>query len=335
MDPKKRILPGKVPWDTIAPHVNMELPEEVLLGPARGEDAALLRLGGGLYAVASDPITFTTMEAGRLAVLVNANDVAVRGARPCYFTAVVLLAPGDGAAGLAEAILDQVRAACRSVGAYLVGGHTEVSPGLSRTIVCGTMIGRVEGRPVRTGGLRPNDRVGITRWAGIEGTAILLDTFGKRLKALEGAEPFEEAEHILQKEWLSVVPEALAAAACPGVTALHDVTEGGVGEALYEMAAASGVFLRVETGPEGRPCIPLLPATEIACARLGLDPIGLIGSGSLVVGCAEGGAAELEAALSKLGVPFTWIGRAETASGAPGTNLPRFERDEILRAEKM
>ena len=331
----EKTVTGKVPWEKIASHVQMDLPDEVLLGPAHGEDAALLRMGEALFAVASDPITFTSMEAGRLAVTVNANDVAVRGARPLYFTAVVLLAPEEADRGAAEAILDQVRDGCTRIGACLVGGHTEITPGLPRTIVAGTMIGRVEGRALSTGGLEPGNRVGITRWTGLEGTAILLDTFGERLKVLEDPTPFEEAERILEKEWLSVVPEALAAAACPSVTALHDVTEGGLGEALFEMAAASGVHIRVETGPGGRPRLPLLPATKIACRRLGLDPVGLIGSGSLLAGCAEEGATALEAVFARLGVSFTWIGRVEKAQDAPGTDLPRFPRDEILRAQKL
>jgi hydrogenase expression/formation protein HypE len=89
----KRFPPGKVPWDTIANKVGGRLPPEVVLGPAAGEDAAIVKIGGELWAVASDPITFTSKEAGRLSVIVNANDVAVRGATPLYYTAVVLFSP--------------------------------------------------------------------------------------------------------------------------------------------------------------------------------------------------------------------------------------------------
>ena len=86
-----RIPEGKVPWERIAKAVQGRLPPEVVLGPAHGEDAALVKLGGELWAVAADPISFSESGAGRLAVLVNANDVVVRGATPQIFLAVVLL----------------------------------------------------------------------------------------------------------------------------------------------------------------------------------------------------------------------------------------------------
>ncbi len=124
-----------------------------------------------------------------------------------------------------------------------------------------------------------------------------------------------------------MVPEAGVAAACPHVTALHDVTEGGVGEALYEMARASKLFIRVDPGS-----IPILDETKLLCSDLGMDPCGLIGSGSLLVGCAREGKEELEKALADRDIPFSWIGTAEAAKGEPTTTLPRFERDEILKA---
>ena len=317
-----RFPPGKVPWEEVAASVRTPLPPEVLLGPACGEDAALVQIGGEVWAVASDPITFTSKDAGRLAVLVNANDVAVRGAVPTYFTAVVLLSPEDADRAAVGELLGQIRETCEELGVALIGGHTEVSPGLPHAVIAGTMLGRVAGRPITTGGLRAGDRVGMTRWAGLEGTSILLGELGPRL---EGR--LREAEGTLDEGWISVVPEAAAAAACPAVSALHDVTEGGVGEALHEMASASGLAIEVD-----RASIPALEVTRELCALLGMDPLGLIGSGSLLVGCAAEGAGELEKALGDLGVPLAWIGEAREAQGPPTSSLPRFERDEILKA---
>ncbi|MEJ2190668.1 MAG: HAD-IA family hydrolase [Acidobacteriota bacterium] len=296
----KRLLPpGKVPWELVAELVAGELPPQVRLGPGVGEDAALVEIGGETWAVASDPISFTSSEAGRLAVIVNANDVAVRGARPSLFLAVALIAPEEASPELVQKLLSQVRGTCAEVGATLIGGHTEVTPGLPHSIVVGTMLGRVEGRALTTAGLREGDFVGMTRWAGLEGTHILLGELGERLRELHGGVSFELPPEA--REWLLVAPDALRAAACPGVTALHDVTEGGVGEALHEMAAASG--LRIEARRED---IPLLPVT-----------------------------AEVEAVMVAAGTPFQWIGRA-VDSGRPGTIvLPHFPRDELLKASAM
>ena len=325
-----RLPPGKVPWDIVADLVSGELPPEVRLGPAAGEDAALVEIGGELWAVASDPVSFTAADAGRLAVIVNANDVAVRGARPRFFLAVGLIAPREATEERVRELLSQVRDTCAVVGATLIGGHTEITPGLPHSMVVGTMLGRVEGEPVTTGGLREGDLVGMTRSAGLEGTAILLAELGDRLRSLNDDAALEDADEILAGDWLLVAPEALRAAACRGVTALHDVTEGGVGEALYEMARASGLAVEVE-----RSAITVLPATVVICDDLGLDPIGLIGSGSLIVGCNPEGAAEIETVFADSGVPFTWIGRATAADEGPPATVPRFPRDELIKTTLM
>jgi HAD superfamily hydrolase (TIGR01509 family) len=326
----QRLPPGKVPWDIVADLVSGDLPEEVKLGPAAGEDAALVEISGELWAVASDPISFTAADAGRLAVIVNANDVAVRGARPQFFLAVGLISPHEATERRVAELLTQIRDTCHEVGCHLVGGHTEVTPGLPHSIVVGTMLGRVVGRPLTTGGLADGDLVGMTRQAGLEGTSILLAEHGDRLRTIHGVDAFAESEEILSGDWLLVAPEALRAAACPEITALHDVTEGGVGEALHEMAVASGRLIDAQ-----REAIPVLRETATICDDLGIDPLGLIGSGSLLVGCSEAGRQDVETAFAEQDVPFSWIGRATSTRGAPGSSLPRFPRDELLKAGVM
>jgi hydrogenase maturation factor len=167
-----RLPPGKVPWEIVADLVQGELPAEVKLGPRAGEDAALVEIGGELWAIATDPISFTAADAGRLSVFVNANDVAVRGAEPRFFLVVGLIAPHEASQERVTELLTQVREACREVGCVLIGGHTEVTPGLPHSLIVGTMLGPVHGPPLTTGGLREGDWIGMTRYAGLEGTAI-------------------------------------------------------------------------------------------------------------------------------------------------------------------
>ncbi|GAB4350952.1 MAG: hypothetical protein Kow0099_34780 [Candidatus Abyssubacteria bacterium] len=323
----RKFPPGKVPWDRIAEKVHAQLPPEVLLGPALGEDAALVRIGSDIWTIASDPITFTSKDCGRLSVIVNANDVAVKGAKPMYYITTVLVSPEDATEEHIGEILDDIQRACQELDVALIGGHTEVTPGLANTIIAGTMLGRVLRSPITTGGLREGNLIGMTKWAGIEGTTILLKEFEERLREMHGPEIFLETSKMLGKNSLSIVPEATLAASSPFVTSLHDVTEGGVGEAIYELAGASGLSIHIDTS-----AIPVLPATRILCADFGMNPFGLIGSGSLLIGCAPEGKAHLERSLSELGIPFAWIGHAETASNKPASTLPRFERDELLKA---
>jgi len=322
-----RVPEGKVPWDLIADRLTGALPPEVLLGPGPGEDAALVRIGGEVWAVASDPISFTATDAGRLSVLVNANDVAVRGARPRFFVAVVLVAPDEATDDRVREILAEIRSTCEGLGIVLIGGHTEVTPGLAHSMVIGTMLGRVAERPITTGGLRRGDWIGMTKWAGLEGTSILLGEFGERLRAIHASDAFRPPDEVLAGDWLSVVPEAALAAGVPGVSALHDVTEGGVGEALFELSRASGQEIEVSAE-----AIPVLPETQRLCEELGIDPLGLIGSGAMLVGCGAESKDELEARLRERGIAFTWIGRAVAPGTARSAAVPRFERDEILKA---
>lgn len=322
-----RLPTGKVPWDLVAKSLGDQLPPEVVLGPGVGEDAALVKIGGELWAVATDPISLAAADAGRLAVTVNANDVAVRGATPRFFLVVLMLAQDEATEDRVDEILRQVRAACEAIEVALIGGHTEVTAGLSHSLVVGTMFGKVTRRPITTGGLRLGDLVGMTKSVGLEGTAILLAEFGPRLRAVHPVDTFARCQGLLDGDWLSVIPEAAVASANSAVTALHDVTEGGVGEAIFEMESASGLGIEVDVGE-----LPILRETRLICDDLGLDPIGLIGSGSLLIGCGPNGRHGLEADLADAGIPFTWIGRATDERGKVMGSLPRFERDEILKA---
>jgi hydrogenase expression/formation protein HypE len=322
-----RIPEGKVPWDRIAKAVQGRLPPEVVLGPAHGEDAALVKLGDKLWAVATDPISFSEVGAGHLAVLVNANDVAVRGATPQFFLAVVLFSAEHTSPSDVEGLLTEIRETCEKLEITLIGGHTEVTPGLRQNLVIGTMLGPVMDRAITTGGLRDGDWIGMTKWAGLEGTSILLSLLGERLQLIDGSKRLRSMREIFPGEWLSVVPEAEIAARLSAVSALHDVTEGGVGEALFELGTASGLVLDINAE-----AIPVLAETRALCAPLQMNPLGLIGSGALLIGCGEEGKDTLAAAYADNSIPFVWLGRARASSQQSVFPIARFEQDELLKA---
>ena len=133
--------------------------------------------------------------------------------------------------------------------------------------------------------------------------------------------------------WLLVAEHALAAARCDGVSALHDVTEGGVGEALHEMAQASGLTIEADRGR-----IPVLGPTRALCADLGLDPLGLIGSGSLLLTCRPDISEALATAICADGVPVSRIGKVldpgegiEARRCGRRVEWPAFAVDELTR----
>jgi hydrogenase expression/formation protein HypE len=305
----------------------------VVVGPRLGEDAAVVDMGDRYLVATTDPITFVTEDLGWYAVVVNANDLAVRGARPRWFLATWLLPEGRTTEAGVAALFAHLGAACRALGVTLIGGHTEVTAGLDRPLVVGTMLGEVaKDRLVTTGGARPGDVLLLTKGVPLEGTSIIA-----RLRADElRRRGYDEAYLARARgavERLSVLPEALLAVEVASVHAMHDPTEGGVATGLWELADASGVGLVVEVER-----IPVLPEGAALCREFGLDPLGTIASGALLVALEAADAAAVLAALARTGIAAACIGRVVprelgvvlTRGGVPAP-LPRFDQDELTR----
>ena len=251
------------------------LPPEVLLGPAIGEDGCAIAVPAGVLVVATDPITLTGADVGRLSVMVNANDIAVMGVRPRWFLATVLLPPGTTDLAVEE-LFAAIRAALEEVGATLVGGHTEITAAVTQPVVVGEMLGMAEhGQFLTTGGARPGDVVAQVGPVPIEGPAVLVAEASARLAALD-PQTIRAAGHGLVDPGISVVAAALAAAEL-GATALHDPTEGGLAGGLHELASAARVGVRVDLHR-----ILWFPPGVAVCRALGADPMATLASGALV-----------------------------------------------------
>ncbi len=302
----------------------------VVVGPAVGEDAAVMAVGERLLVASVDPITFATDLIGWYAVQVNANDVAVMGAKPAWFLATVLL-PQGAKERLAEEIFNQILSACRGLDITLVGGHTEVTYGLDRPLVVGAMLGEAD-RIVESAGAEPGDHLILTKGIAIEGTALLAREAAEQMRTL-GSDAVERARALLFDPGISVVPEALLACETASIHAMHDPTEGGLATAVHELAQAAGVgaIIRAED-------IAVLPETEAICHALALDPLGLLASGSLLIAMAPEDCDKVIDALSGARIEAACIGSlVSPEEGAiidkQGSReaLPRFERDELAR----
>jgi len=252
----------------------------VLLGPEIGLDAAAIKVKAGTLVVASDPLTYASEQLGYYAVCINANDIYVSGAKPRWFLADILLPPGR--AGLAEKIFRQIHQACRELNISLIGGHTEMTPDLPRPMVAGFMIGELLGKkPITAAGAKPGDVIILTKGLAIEGTAIIARERQKDLAGKFPAALLRRARGFLRKPGLSIGTEATIAAG-HGVHALHDPTEGGLLNGLWEMAKASKVALYIDTE-----AIPVYPETQGLCNHFGLDPLRLLASGALLIACPQ------------------------------------------------
>lgn len=274
----------------------------VLLGPRVGEDAALVKIGDYVVALKSDPITGAVENVGWLAVHVNANDIATRGAAPKWFLSTILLPEGSDEE-LFDKIVSQIRSALSELNATLVGGHSEVVAGLSRPMVIGAMAGLIEGgRTLTSGGARPGDLIVLTKTVGIEGTAILATDYEEKLVDKVGWEIVSRAKSFIRN--ISVVKECLAASKLQHVTAIHDLTEGGLTAALNELSEASKVGFEVELDK-----VPIAEETVRICESLEVSPFQLISSGSVLITVREEGAYALLNALRRAGVRATVIGK--------------------------
>jgi hydrogenase expression/formation protein HypE len=304
----------------------------VLVGPGCGVDAAVVRIGLWGLVLKSDPVTFTTIHLGWYVVQVNANDIAVTGARPCWFQPTILLPPGTRPSQVV-AIVRDIDRACRTLGIAVTGGHTEVTDGVTRAIVAGDMQGLLVGRrPITAGGARPGDAVLLTKAAGVEGTAILSQERSRELRRALPADLLRRAQGFRRRPGISVVAEAMTATR-HGVSAMHDPTEGGVRAALHELAHASGVRLRIELDR-----VVIRPETDRLCRHFGIDPLGLIGSGALLATIASSRVAPLLRAWQRDGIAGHVIGRVEGGRGVVARRsgrpvpFPWVAQDEIVKA---
>jgi len=284
--PHEDALPaGKLPPDLLAALLAPLVARDgrVRVGPRVGEDAAVIDLGDRLLVAAADPITFATDEIGRYVVAVNANDIAVRGATPRWLLATVLLPRGTTPDDV-RVLMADLAAACHALAIDLIGGHTEVTDAVARPLVVGAMLGEVElDRFVTTGGAQPGDALLLGGALAIEGTAVLARQVAPTLRARGvPADILARARALLYTPGISIVAMARTVCAAVRPHALHDPTEGGLATALAELAAASGAGVHLDAPVS----LSILPETRAVCAALGLDPLGLLASGALLVAVA-------------------------------------------------
>lgn len=278
----------------------------VILGPQVGEDAAVIDFGDRLLVAKTDPITFATDRIGWYLVHVNANDLACMGAKPLWLLVTCLLPEGRMDAREVDTLFEEISRACSGLGVTVCGGHTEVTVGLDRPILVGHMLGEIpRDRLVDKRKIRPGDVLLLTKGVAIEGTAVIARERAEILRRRLGRGWMERCAGLLFEPGISVVRDAeiVCAAGAGFVHGLHDPTEGGVVQALRELAACARVGLKVRLDK-----IPVYPETRAVCELFGLNPFGLLASGSLVVAADPAGTKPIEEALRKAGVPCSRIG---------------------------
>lgn len=274
---------------------------EILLGADIGEDCAALRVGEDeAIVLTTDPVSGSLEDIGELGVLGVLNDLASTGAEPVGLLITALL-PEQIAEPQIREIAKQVEAQCKTYNVQMIGGHTEISRAVNEPILSVTGVGKIkEDGIITTGGASPGDDIVVTKWIGLKGTYLLASRKEAELRTRYPIGFIREAQE--WKKYLCVIPEA-AVAVKTGVTAMHDVTEGGIFGALWELAGASGVGLDIDIRK-----IPVRQETIEICEFFGINPYELVTGGSMLMASADGN--RLVKALQRAGIPAAVIGKA-------------------------
>jgi HAD superfamily hydrolase (TIGR01509 family) len=326
---------GKLPNDMLENFLSRFQVEDpkLLIRPGVGEDIAAADISQEeVLILKSDPITFATDAIGKYAVAVNANDLATAGATPRWFITTLLFPVGTTGSKIRH-VMEELNEASQNFDITLCGGHTEITDAVTRPVVIGSLAGTVvKDKLIDKCNLRQGDNVLMTKSIAVEGTAIIAREFGKDLSG----KGFKDSEITACKkfiEHISIVEEAGIACKTGGVSAMHDVTEGGLSTAVTELSIAGRHRIRIDMEN-----IPVFEQTRRLCRAFGISPLGLIGSGSLLICCRPQMKETLLEAIQNAGISVTCIGEVMEKGrgvvaweGSSPVEWPHFEVDELAR----
>lgn len=275
---------GKLPEQVLVRSVIRKIShrrEEVLFGPGVGRDCAALQLGEDeIFVMSADPITGTSKDIGSHCIHVTANDLAAAGAQPVAVMVTAMLPPRTEEKEL-QKIMEDMENTCEKLDMEVIGGHTEVTDVVNRPVLSVTGVGKMKRQDALfEKKLEAGQDLVVTKWIGLEGTSIVAKEKEQELRKVF-SDPFVRTAQEFD-QYLSVIPESKIAME-HGVRVMHDVTEGGIFGALWEMAEGSGVGLEIDLKK-----IPIRQETIEVCEQFGLNPYVLMSSGSMLIGTEHG-----------------------------------------------
>ena len=295
------MITGKLNWDVLKKLIDRNqgaIRVEVEKGGVVGEDCAVVNLGEEKLILSTDPVTAAAENAGHIAFHININDIATTGAKPLGIM-VTILAPKGASLIDIEKIMRDISKEAKENDVMILGGHTEVTDAVNRMIVSITAIGTMNhgDEVVWTGGAKANDKLIITKALGLEGTSILVNDFFEKSKEVLTDDEMEAARKFSSE--LSVLKEGRIMRKL--ASSMHDITEGGVLGALWEVKEASGKGFKVNYDQ-----LPVREVTKKLCEAFSLDPLKLISSGSMLMSVKD--AEEALAVLKKHNIEAHVIG---------------------------
>ena len=297
-----RMEQGKLPSELLRKLVFKNIKgrnPHVILRPEIGEDCAAIEFEDYACILSTDPITGADKGVGTLAVHISCNDIASCGVKPIGIM-ITLLVPVDGTEEDIHRVMKEAGEAASELGVEIIGGHTEITTAVNKMVISTTAIGKVKkDKIITTRGAMLGDDVVMTKWAGLEGTSIIASDQEKELYSILDKEEIQEAKSFVK--YISVVPEGVLAGEF-GVNSMHDVTEGGVLGAAWEVAEISGTGIEIYIDN-----IPIKEVTQKICNHYKISPYRLISSGSMIMSCKDGN--KLVELLGQNGIKAAMIGK--------------------------
>ena len=273
---------------------------EVLVRAGVGEDCAVIDFGEYECVLSTDPITAAVGDIGRLAIHISCNDIASNGVEPVGILLAVMLPEGSTEDDV-KTIMGQAADAAAACNVEIIGGHTEVTPAVNKPVIVSTAIGRaLRGRSASAKNIKVGDAVIMTKTAGLEGTGIIAGDFKEQLKEILTDEELAEAKALLGN--VSVVRDGTVAGSV-GTHGMHDVTEGGILGAIWEMCRIAGVGAEIHEA-----AVAVKDVTRKICAHYGIDYMRLISSGSMIIMAGQEKKNEIIKKLAAVGVEAAEIG---------------------------
>ncbi len=274
--------------------------DEIIQGAGVGEDCAF-------FSCAADEVMVSCMQEAAVAVpqdmahlvIKCANNLAVSGAEPVALMVTILL-PERATEEKLKKLMESASVTAKGLGMQIAGGQTTVSPYVSQKMAVVTGYGKAKKKSLyTTKGAKPGQDIVLSKWIGLEGTAILAERKGEEMKSRYPAYLIEEAQNFDQ--YLSIIPEA-ATAMKSGVCVMHDASEGGIMAALWELADSSGVGLTIELKK-----LPIRQETVEVCEFCNANPYELLSGGCLLMTAEDGNG--LAAALERENIPAVVVGK--------------------------
>ena len=277
--------------------------DTVLMGPQHGVDAAVIDLGDKVMVLAEDPtfgMPVLMPYFGWSIVHICASDVAVLGVRPRYMSICLLLPPGTKDETLKN-VWGQVHEECKKLGIAIVGGHTGIYPGISYPLNGGcTVIGLGKKEQLTpSSNAKIGDKIIMTKGPAVEATGILAYQAENDLVKKLGKDLVGKAKKYFLE--MSVVKDALTAGKY--ANAMHDATEGGLLNGVYEIAEASKIGVRIY---EDKIFIP--DEIKKVCDYFKIDPLISISEGTLVITAKEDNTNKMIQELKNNGIKAYVIG---------------------------